>query len=185
MTAYKLSTKAQEFLSSKKHKLYINNNWTEGGSEESIDIINPATEKKISSITNASAEDVSNAVAAARQAFQGKDWKRMPPMKREKLLYAVADRLEAEVEVLAEILTLENGKLYSHAKSEIKGAANTFRYYAGWATKIEGQTIDISLRQAPGKQNFAFVKREAIGVVPQSSHGISLSLLQHGSWHLS
>lgn len=165
MTAYKLSTETKDFLANEKRGLFIDNSWTSAESDETIGVINPATEQVLAAIAIASQQDVAKAVLAARKAFQGKEWKNMPPAKREKLLLAVADRLEAEVDTLAEILTLENGKLFAHAKSEIKGAANTFRYYAGWATKIEGQTIDISLRQAPGKQNFAFVKREAIGVV--------------------
>ena len=165
MAVHTLSQKSQDFLSAYDGDLFINNEWTPVDSDDTIPIVNPATEKEIARIPIASTEDVSKAVLAARSAFKGKDWKLMPPVKRQQLLLAVADKLESEADVIAEILTIENGKLYAHAKSEIKGAANTFRYYAGWATKLEGQTLDISLRQPPGKQNFAFVKRQAIGVI--------------------
>lgn len=165
MAVHKVGNKSQEFLSKYSKGLFIDNTWVEAESDDTIAIINPATEQEIGSIPIASSDDVSKAVHAARSAFRAKDWKLMPPIKRQGLLLAVADKLEAEADTIAEILTLENGKLYSHAKSEVKGAANTFRYYAGWATKIEGQTLDISLRQPAGMQNFAFVKREAIGVI--------------------
>jgi len=89
----------------------------------------------------------------------------MSPLKRETLLHNLADVMQDHLVPMAEILTLENGKLFSHAKSEIQGAINTFRYYAGWATKIEGQTLDLSLRQKPGFKNFAMVRKEPVGLV--------------------
>jgi len=161
---YKISDKAAAFLAKTLHQHYINGEWI-GNDSKTITIVNPATEEAIGSVAVASAEQVGQAVSAARRAFEGKAWRPMSPAKRERLLLGIADALEREQGTLAEILTSENGKLLSHAKSEIRGAANTFRYYAGWATKLEGETLDISLRQAPGKQNFAFTKKEPLGVV--------------------
>ena len=161
---YKVSDKASKFIAKSIQQHYIDGQWV-GQDERGIDIINPATEEKIGAVAIASGEEVDAAVASARRAFEGKAWRKMRPAQRERLLLGMADILEREQDTLAEILTLENGKLYSHAQSEIRGAANTFRYYAGWSTKLEGETLDISLRQAPGMQNFAFTKKEPLGVV--------------------
>ena len=160
-----LSADATSFLSNKSHKLLINGSARDASTDQTIDVINPDTEEIVGKVPVATQEDVHNAVTAADAAFRGKDWKNMPANKRERLLLALADKLETEQDVIAEILTSENGKIFSHAQSEIRGAANTFRYYAGWATKISGQTIDLSLKQKPGKQNFGFTLREPIGVI--------------------
>ena len=164
MSNYTISSSASDFIA-KSHQLYINGSWKEPSSSKKISIDNPATEEVIAQVAVASSEDVSKAVTAARLAFGSKEWKYISPNKRERLMLSFADKLEEHCVTIAEILTSENGKLFAHAKSEIMGAANTFRYYAGWATKMEGETLDISLRQKPGKQNFAFTKREPVGVV--------------------
>ncbi len=163
--SYSKSETAHNFLAKELHGIYINGVEVVSPSSPQLQVINPATEDQIGSVTVATAKEVDKAVKAAQEAFRAKSWAKLPPVKREKLLLDFADRLEQETSVIAEILTSENGKLFSHAKSEIKGAVNTFRYYAGWATKLEGQTLDLSLRQPAGKQNFAFVRREPIGVV--------------------
>lgn len=163
--AHTLSPTVQKFLDTTCQGHYINGEIVASKGSATIAITNPATEQVINQVAIADKQQVAQAVESARAAFEHESWKRMSPMKRQNLLLAIADMMEAEVDNIAEILTLENGKLLAHAKSEIKGAANTFRYYAGWATKLEGETLDLSLRQAPGKQNFAFTRREPIGVV--------------------
>jgi len=160
---YTLKKESLEFTQISKHKLFIDNEWTAANGDGHINVTNPATEEVLSSVGLATEADVDKAVRSARVAL--KQWRKISPMDKERLLNKLADKMEAHLEVLAEILTLENGKLIAQAKSEIKGAVNTFRYYAGWATKIEGETLDVSLRQAPGKKNFAFTKREPVGVV--------------------
>lgn len=164
MPIHTISTSAAQFIS-RPHGLYINGKWQDATGSGKIKIDDPASEMILAEISVASVADVDQAVQAATDAFSGKEWKYLPPNKREKLLLAFADKLEEHVTTIAEILTSENGKLFAHAKSEIKGAANTFRYYAGWTTKMEGQTLDLSLRQKLGKQNFAFTLREPVGVV--------------------
>ena len=160
-----ISNAAEAFLNKHGHQLFINNKWIDARTDKRIEVTNPSSEEKVGTIGIASNEDVSDAINAARSAFYGKHWKDMTPLKREALLHKLADLMEDHLTPLAEILTIENGKLFSHAKSEIKGAINTFRYYAGWATKIEGQTLDLSLRQKPGFKNFGFIKKEPVGVV--------------------
>lgn len=163
--AHTLSPSVLKFLEASTQGHYINGEVVSGAHSGSIPITNPATEQVIAQIDIADKKLVDQAVSSARSAFRHSSWKRMSPTKRQGLLLSLADAIEAEVDSIAELLTLENGKLLAHAKSEIRGAANTFRYYAGWATKLEGETLDLSLRQAPGRQNFAFTRREPVGVV--------------------
>jgi len=165
MSTHTFSAEATKFLNKKDHGQYINGSWTIAQDESFIEVVNPASEQVISKVSIATGANVNEAVQSAHEAFHHNSWKRMLPVQRERLMLAMADELETQAGVMAEILTSENGKLYKDAKREIAGAANTFRYFAGWATKIEGQTLDVSLKQKPGKQNFAMVKREPLGVV--------------------
>lgn len=165
MKNIQISNAAEAFLKQFNHQLFIDNKWVAASIDDSISVINPSNDEEIGKVSIASANDVDHAISVGRKAFANTSWKNMPPSKREHLLNRLADVLEDHVIPIAEILTLENGKLFSHAQSEIKGAVNTFRYYAGWATKIEGQTIDLSLKQKPGFKNFSFIKKEPVGVV--------------------
>jgi len=159
-----LSAQSQTFLDRKTHAVLIDGQWVHPDSDASLIITNPATEQQIGQVSICNRQTVDEAVQAAKKAYAEK-WRKLAPVKKQKLLLDLATALENEADTMAEILTLENGKLHAHAKSEIRGAAATFRYYAGWATKLEGQTLDLSLRQAPGRQNFAFTRREPVGVV--------------------
>ncbi len=160
-----MSDDAKSFLKKPSHDLFIDNEWKPSTSDDSIAIVNPASEGIIATVCNGSIEDVDSAVVAARNAFDDSAWRKMNPSERASILYKFSDLLEEHCATIAEILTVENGKLINQSKSEVMSAASTFRYYAGWATKIEGETIDISLKQAPGKKNFAFTRREPLGVV--------------------
>ncbi len=162
-----LTQRLTEFLSAKSFGHFINGAYTSGNSEETIDVVNPATEETIASVSLGSSDDVDQAVRSAKTAFDyNSPWRKMTPDDRGKLLFAFADKIEEHKETLAQLVTLENGKLIKDARSsDVGGAAKTFRYYAGWTTKIEGETLDISQAQKGGKQNFAFTRREPIGVV--------------------
>lgn len=161
-----LQSKTKAFFRNGIKQNFINNTWVSAKSEKKIDIINPANEEVIARIPISSSEDINNAVIAAKEAFQNKEWRKMMPSDRERLLHKLADLIEENADYIAEIITLENGKPFIEAKkSEVMGAAKTFRYYAGWCTKIEGETIDLSIPQPDNKQNFAFTKREPVGVV--------------------
>ena len=110
-------------------------------------------------------------MAAARQAFESPAWKRMPPAERTALLYRLADLLEQNGEELLEMEILNEGMPISIAKHFIiSGCAETIRYYAGWATKISGSTVNLSLpdergSDAVGPAYHAFSVDEPIGVV--------------------
>ncbi len=162
-----LTDRLQEFLKRKIHTHYINGSYSQGNAGATIDIVNPANEKIISSINVGTKTEVDIAVNAATEAFHhDSPWRKMNPDMRAQVLYKLAELIKAHSETIAQLVTLENGKLLKDAKgSDAGGAAKTFRYYAGWTTKIEGETLDLSQPQKGGKQNFAFTRREPIGVV--------------------
>ena len=163
----KLTERLTQFLSKKNHQHFINGEYTPSSDTQQIAVINPATEEAIGKISLGTSEDVHRAVIAAKEAFQyNSDWRKMSPDDRGKILYRLSEKITQHAESLAQLVTLENGKLIKDARSsDAGGAAKTFRYYAGWPTKIEGETLDISQPQKGGRQNFAFTKREPIGVV--------------------
>ncbi len=163
----KLTTRLIKFLSKKEHTHFINGEYTKANGTNQISVINPATEEEIGKVAIGNSEDVNNAVAAAKKAFAyNSDWRKMSPDDRGKIMYRFADLITEHSESIAQLVTLENGKLIKDARSsDAGGAAKTFRYYAGWCTKIEGETLDLSQPQKGGRQNFAFTRREPIGVV--------------------
>ena len=162
-----LTNRLQQFLAKKNHHHFIDGSYTNAELEQQITVINPATEAAIGKVALGTKESVNQAVAAAKKAFQyNSDWRKMSPDDRGKILYRLAEKITEHAESLAQLVTLENGKLIKDARSsDAGGAAKTFRYYAGWATKIEGETLDISQPQKGGRQNFAFTRREPVGVV--------------------
>ena len=163
----KLTTRLTQFLSKKNHTHFINGMYVKNSNAKKMEVINPATEETIGSISIGTNEAVNEAVNAAQKAFHhNSDWRKMSPDARGQILYRFADKIAENTETIAQLVTLENGKLLKDSRSsDAGGAAKTFRYYAGWATKIEGETLDISQPQKGGKQNFAFTRREPIGVV--------------------
>jgi len=162
-----VTVRLTEFLAKKKHSHFINGEYKESTGEEQIAVINPADEEQIGQVALGTSEDVSHAVSAAKKAFHhSSPWRSMSPDDRGKILFRFAEKITEHAETIAQMVTLENGKLIKDSlSSDAGGAAKTFRYYAGWATKIEGETLDISQAQRGGKQNFAFTRREPIGVV--------------------
>ena len=163
----KLTERLAQFLAKKQHTHFINGAYLKDDNAQVLAVINPADEAIIGSINIGTNETVNEAVAAAKKAFyHNSDWRKMSPDDRGKILYRFAEKIAENSESIAQLVTLENGKLLKDARSsDAGGAAKTFRYYAGWATKIEGETLDISQPQKGGKQNFAFTRREPIGVV--------------------
>lgn len=156
-----------QFLEKKTHSHFINGQYQKSTRDEQIPVINPANEEEIGRVALGTKEDVYQAVAVAKKAFRyDSPWRKMSPDGRGKILYKFAEKIAEHSETIAQMVTLENGKLLKDARSsDAGGAAKTFRYYAGWTTKIEGETLDLSQPQKGGKQNFAFTRREPIGVV--------------------
>ena len=130
-----------------------------------IAVYDPATGASIAEIPNVTKEGVDQAVKAARAALNG-PWATMMPVVRESLLLKLADLIEKHGEPLAQLETLENGKSIGSAQAiDVGGSAQWLRYMAGWATKIEGSTLDASIPVPPGAQHFACTLKEPVGVV--------------------
>ncbi|MGH7743643.1 MAG: aldehyde dehydrogenase family protein [Candidatus Dormibacteria bacterium] len=156
---------ATDFLRTPRGML-IGGRWVQAASGKTITVINPATEEPLCAVPDGQLADVDAAVNAARKALEGNDWKRMRPADRERLLFRLADAVEADRDHLAELESLDNGKTLAMARTvDIPCTVEFLRYMAGWATKIEGRTLDLSFPAPPGKRITAYTRREPIGVV--------------------
>ncbi|HXP17993.1 MAG TPA: aldehyde dehydrogenase family protein [Terriglobales bacterium] len=159
-----LDPKVTEFLSQPR-KILIDGQWVDAASGKTFATYNPATGEILSQVAEGDQADIDRAVKAARKAFESGPWRDLLPSKRGSLLWKLADLLEANLEELAELETLDNGKpVFFSRRVDIPSAADMFRYFAGWATKIEGNTIPLS---SPGAKYFAYTLREPVGVVGQ------------------
>jgi phenylacetaldehyde dehydrogenase len=161
-----ISEKTATFLARGTHPLLIDGQWVQAESGQTIDVINPANEEVIGKVASAGKTEVDNAVAAARRAFDHGPWGKMRGAERERLLMKLADLLEANAQSFAEVESLDNGKSAAMAQAvDVAVAVDTIRYMAGWASKIEGATTDISVPFAPQAEFVTFTRREAVGVV--------------------
>ncbi|KAJ5945446.1 hypothetical protein N7516_005614 [Penicillium verrucosum] len=140
--------------------LFINNEFIKGVEGKTFETLNPSTEKPITSVYEASEKDVDIAVKAAREAFEG-PWKKVTPSDRGRMLTKLADLFERDMETLASIEALDNGKAVTMAKVDIANAAGCLRYYGGWADKITGQTIDTN------SETLSYTRHEPVGVCGQ------------------
>ena len=153
---------ALEFLRSSPKKLLIGGKWVASKSGKTFETINPANEEVLALIAEGDKADVDEAVRAARKAFEDDRWLKMGPHERARGLLKIADLIETHADELAEIETLDNGKPLSQSRSvDIPKAAETFRYYAGWCTKIYGETNP----SEPAMFNYTL--REPVGVCGQ------------------
>lgn len=161
-----LSPAVSQFISS-THKLYIDGQWVDSASGRTFETVDPATESVICNVARADAEDVDRAVKAATKAFYDSEWSRMIPAVRERLLLKLADLVEANAAELAELESLDNGKVMMMAQMvDVPAAVNLIRYFAGWTTKVEGRTTSVSIG-IPNTEFQAFTLRQPVGVVGQ------------------
>jgi aldehyde dehydrogenase (NAD+) len=149
----------------KPGKLFINGEFVDSVSGKTFDTINPATGEVIVAIAEGDAADVDRAVKAARAAFEeGSEWRKMSAQDRQHRLMILADLIRLNMDELSELETLDTGKpIFESSKFDIPQAAECFEYYAGWVTKITGETIPVS----KGGDAFAYTLREPIGVCGQ------------------
>lgn len=155
-------------FTSRPRQMFVDGRWVEAASGRRFDTVDPATEQVITSVPHSGPEDVERAVLAARRAFEDGPWPAMTPAERQRLLWRIADGITARADQFAELETLDNGKSVAVAKAvDVTWAAEIFYYYAGWATKIEGRTIPVSVPWAPGGRFHAFTLREPVGVCAQ------------------
>jgi len=153
------------FLAS-KHALLIGGRWEPAAAGQTFAVEDPACEETLAQVARGRAEDVDRAVAAARRAFEEGPWRRMNPSERGRLLWALADAIEACGEELAQLESLDNGKPLTVARAaDVALTVDHFRYYAGWATKVEGETIPIN--SPDGRAYLDYTLREPVGVVGQ------------------
>ncbi|PGM92821.1 aldehyde dehydrogenase DhaS [Bacillus cereus] len=159
--AVNLHEKVENFLQGTK-KLYVNGAFIESASGKTFKTPNPATGETLAIVAEAGREDIHKAVVAARMAFDEGPWSRMSTAERSRLMYKLADLMEEHKEELAQLETLDNGKpIRETLAADVPLAIEHMRYYAGWATKIVGQTIPVS------GEYFNYTRHEAVGVVGQ------------------
>ncbi|HYO64071.1 MAG TPA: betaine-aldehyde dehydrogenase [Pyrinomonadaceae bacterium] len=145
----------------RKYQLFIDGKWVDAESGKTFTTPNPATGATLAEVAEADKADVDKAVAAARRAFEGK-WSKTSARDRGRMLYKLAQLIEANVKELAALETADNGKpIRESLYIDIPAVAENFEYFAGWATKIEGETIPV-----PG-QMFNYTLREPLGVCGQ------------------
>ncbi len=151
---------------SKTGKLLINGKWVDAASGKTFATYNPATGEVLANVAAGDKEDIDRAVKAARAAFETGPWSKISPSERGRLLWKLADLLEKHTEEFAQLESLDNGKPLKVARAaDVPLAVDHFRYYAGWATKIEGNTISLGLAKQ-GKYH-AYTVREPVGVAGQ------------------
>jgi len=150
----------------KPRKMLIGDEWCDAASGARLDVHDPATGAVITTVPAAAAADVDLAVQAARAAFESSEWGSARPVDRERWLLQLAALLESHARELAEIETLDNGKpLVVAERVDVPSAVDFLRYCAGWATKIEGTTVELSLPGFRKNEFFGYTRREAVGVV--------------------
>ena len=149
-------------------QLFINGQWADAASGKTFDTPNPATGETLARIAEGDAEDIDRAVRAARRAFDDGPWSRMTPSERGRIIWRIGDLILEHADELAQLESLDNGKPYAVAKAaDVPLAADLFHYMAGWATKIEGNTINISVPYMPGANFHSYTLREPLGVAGQ------------------
>lgn len=151
------------FLSQQPVKMLIDGQWVESASRKTFETFNPASGEVLARVTAGEEEDIDLAVDAAQRAFGRGAWSRILPAQRGRLLWRLADLIDQHADELALLETLDNGKPIRIARSvDVPRAAEYFRYFAGWASKLEGQTIPVSVPDM-----LTYTRREPVGVVGQ------------------
>jgi phenylacetaldehyde dehydrogenase len=162
-----LDRNVEEFIGVPR-QLFIDGRWVDAASGRTFETPNPATGETLARIAEGGAEDINRAVKAARRAFEEGPWSRMTPSERGRIIWRIGDLILAHLDELAQLESLDNGKPFAVAQAaDVPLAADLFHYMAGWATKIEGNSIDISVPYMPGANFHSYTLREPVGVVGQ------------------
>ena len=152
------------FLKSQPKKLFIGGKWVPSATGKTFDTINPATGEVLARVAEGGDEDIDRAVSAARASFESGVWRDLPPTERARILWRVGDIIEERTMEFAQLDSLDNGMPINDALLFfVPLAASTFRYYAGWATKLDGATQQVSV---PGSY-LSYTIRQPVGVVAQ------------------
>ncbi|PWJ42416.1 aldehyde dehydrogenase family protein [Sediminitomix flava] len=152
-----LQSETQRFLE-QKHDLFIGGEWVQPSTNTYLNSINPANGEILSQLAIATEKDVDEAVRVARSTFEN-EWTEVSAHEKANLIWKLADLMQRDRQVFIELECLDNGKPLDKATYDVDGAIQHFRYYAGWADKIEGSSFPV------GNGKVAFSQREALGVV--------------------
>lgn len=146
----------------KDQRMLIGGQWVNAASGKSFPTLNPATGETICHVAEGDKADIDKAVAAARKAFESGPWPKLNGSDRGRLMNKLADAVEANIDELAALESLDNGKPLADARAaDLPLVVKCFRYYAGWADKITGRTIPIE------GNYFCYTRHEPVGVVGQ------------------
>jgi aldehyde dehydrogenase (NAD+) len=140
-------------------QLFIDGEWVDAANRKTFAVRNPATGDVLAEIAEAGPADIDGAVAAARRAFEDPKWRNLDANARGVLLWRLADAIEARANDLIRLEVLDNGKPLREAQIDLRQVVDAFRYYAGWTTKLQGDTIPV-----PGNV-LNYTLREPVGVV--------------------
>jgi phenylacetaldehyde dehydrogenase len=158
-----LSNETQAFLD-RKHQLFIGAGWVNARQGNTRPVQDPATGHTIAEVADADSRDIDEAVREARTAFDDGRWTAMPGAQRSRILWKIADLIDQHAQELAELEVLDQGSPFGVVKDfYVRNAAEHFRYYAGWCTKLNGLSVPVNLQ---GEWH-AYTLREPIGVVGQ------------------
>ena len=155
-----------DFLARRRHGNYIDGATREPASGRLLPVIDPASELVVAEAPDSNVRDVDAAVAAARRALVDSEWTRMRPADRERILFRLSLLIEERGDELSAMETLQSGKLQGVARMiDVGFSAEFVRYMAGWATKLEGSTLQPSIPFPPGARYHTYTQREPVGVV--------------------
>jgi acyl-CoA reductase-like NAD-dependent aldehyde dehydrogenase len=156
-----VSTAVCDFVNKGPKKLLIDGRWVESRSGTLFESIDPSMGKRLASIYEGEAADIDAAIQSARRALEG-PWSRISPAERARLLWRLSDLIEEHADELSQLESLDTGKpLTETSMVDIPMTVDHFRYFAGWTTKLTGETLPVSF---PGDY-LTYTRREPLGVV--------------------
>ena len=158
-TVQDLTSDVHSFVAQAPVPMLIGGEWVSAASGKSFPTFDPSTGEPIAEVSEGDKADIDLAVRAARQAFEHGPWRTISPAERGEALWRLADLMLRDAETLAQLETLDNGRPLSITRRDILTQARHFRYHAGWATKLEGETIPVST-----PNQFVYTRREPMGV---------------------
>lgn len=160
-----IRSETRNFLD-RKHGNYIDGQWCAAASGKTLAVIDPATGRTVSHVPDSDSADIDMAVSAARRAFENRSWQSMKPAVRERLLHRLADLMEANIETLAELESIDNGKTTAIAGAvDLPCAIDCMRFMAGIPSKLNGKTLKPSVPFLPDGELFAYTNHIPVGVV--------------------
>lgn len=163
----KVSKATRDFLAQPK-RILIGGEWVNASTGRTFHTFDPATGDVLANVAEGEAPDIDAAVRAARKAFESGPWRNLTSSERGRIIWKLGDLILENLEQLAELESLDNGKPLAVARAaDVPLAADLFHYMAGWTTKLEGSTIPISVPYARGAKFLAYTRRDPIGVVGQ------------------